>query len=302
MHVARNGFGKGAEVRAGGESRARAGRALLLVLLAWVAAAGLPGAASADTGHNFLSQLPLLLINPEARVQAVTVDQTGNVCVADNTAGVVDVFDSSGTYKTQFGSGILESKAGNVEITGLAADSVGRIYVADNATDTVDVFKPNGSGGYSLLSEWTGLNTPTQAFGQPIQGLPGRAVGGVAVDNSASASDPSKGDVYVVDQVTSAVYVFKPREGAQEASEGEFLTILKGNPKLEAPTAVAVDSTTGSVYVTVEFESKPAIVEAFNSSGEFQFKIGSANTPNKPFGPASLAVEESTGAIYVATG
>src|ERR1700694_1207970 len=330
--LVRNGFGQAIRAGEGGDSRVvrgglsmvgpsiassavdgrrgrprsravRAGCGLLLVRLAWGAGAvGAPASASAETGHNFISQLPLPLLNPEAPVGAVTVDLGGNVFVADDAAGVVYVFDSSGNYRTQFGGGKLANEEAQVEITGLAADSAGRSYVSANGPDRVDVFKPSGSGVYSLLFEWTGLHTPHHEFGQPRQRA--EALGGVAVDNSTNPSDPAKGHVYVIAPAHGEAYVFKPPEGsAPEASEGEFLTTLKGKPALEKPVAVAVDSSTGSVYVSsIQAESKPDLVEAFNAAGEFQFRIGAGNTPNKPFGPGlSLAVEEATGDLLMAT-
>jgi DNA-binding beta-propeller fold protein YncE len=266
----------------------------LVALVGSTIAFAFPASSSAQTGHDFLSQLPLFLTNPEAQIGAVTVDKSGNVFVADNAAGVVDVFDAFGTYKTQFGAGLLENEIDVVQVTGLAVDTSGKVYVADNATDTVDVFKPNGSGGYTLLSEWTGANTPAKAFGEPAKGLP--VLEGVAIDNSTSKADPSAGDVYVVDKALSAVYVFKPHEGPEEAKEGVFVSELKGKPKFEEPNGVAVNSTTGSAYVA---DNLKGIVEVFNSAGVFESKITSVNTPNKPFGPSAIAVEESTGDVYV---
>jgi DNA-binding beta-propeller fold protein YncE len=66
--------------------------------------------------------------------------------------------------------------------TGVAADEVsGDLYVVDAGNERVEIFSPNGSGGYDFASEFNV-----------------RSPGAIAVDNSTSASDPSRGDVYVV--------------------------------------------------------------------------------------------------------
>ena len=213
----------------------------------------------------------------------MATDKAGNVFVAEGE--VVDVFSSSGKFETAFGAGIIEG-----EVTGLAADAAGRVYVAEPGA--VDVFKPNGSGGYVLLSQWTGAGTPAEAFAE---------LGGIAVDNSTSKSDPSAGDVYVLDRGEAVVYAFQPKpEGAEEANEGKFVTKIKG--KFEEPVAVAVDSNTGRVYVA---ENVKHVVDEFpNAEGKIEAtKIVGSGTPTKAFGSlAALAVEEATGDVYVADG
>jgi DNA-binding beta-propeller fold protein YncE len=85
------------------------------------------------------------------------------------------VFDSSfggqGTGEGQF-----------EEPTGVAVDeATGAVYVVDAKDERVEIFKPDGSGGYAYVSQFKV-----------------RSPGAIAVDNSTSVSDPSRGDVYVV--------------------------------------------------------------------------------------------------------
>jgi len=217
----------------------------------------------------------------------VAVDHaTGNVFVADPGPGVVDVFSSTGTYLTQFGEG-LEAAAVAVD------EASGDVYIAQSSV--VVVFKPNGTGGYELLSEWEGLGTPSVAFGE---------VTGVAVDNSTSASDPSKGDVYVVDSGNGAADVFKPRPaGPEEAKQGEFLHTLTGT-KLEEPNGVAVSAATGTAYVA---ESGKGAVDVFGSGGAFEGKLTGASSPQGTFrgkegeegNVTAVAVDESSGDLLV---
>jgi sugar lactone lactonase YvrE len=243
----------------------------------------------AATGHEFLSSVSEAPLGSALKEPgAVAVEQSsGRVFVADPGAGVVDVFSSAGAFVTQFGEGL--------EPSGVAVDEETHdVYVASGSL--VDVFRPDGSGGYVLLSEWSGANTPGTEFGE---------LRGVAVDNSTSVSDPAAGDVYVVDATNNAVDVFKPKPvGPEEEGEGAFVRAL-GGPKLEEPNGVAVSAASGKVYVA---DSSKGAVYMYSDAGAFESKLTGAGSPNGTFrGPEGeegnvrgVAVEESTGDVYVA--
>lgn len=263
------------EADAGVSHRLGLGAALLVALtLAVLLVLSAAGSALAQTGHVFHTSLveappgtPLL--EPEG----VAVDAAGKVFVIDTPAAKVDVFSSTGTYLTQFA--LVGSS------NSLAVDSsTGDVYVADSTADAVEVFKPNGSGGYELVSKWTGAATPEGAFGE---------VAAVAVNGSA-------GKVYVVDASESVVDVFKTQPpGPEETKEGKLLGTLTGaKPALEAPSGIALDPATGKVYVA---DSALDLIEVFNSSGAFEAKLkGTPKTFTSIFG---IAVESGTGDVYV---
>jgi hypothetical protein len=244
---------------------------------------------SAATGHKFLSSVSEAPLGSALKEPgAVAVEQSsGRVLLADPGAGAVDVFSAAGVFVTRVGEGL--------EPSGVAVDEESHdVYVASG--NLVDVFRPNGSGGYELLSEWSGANTPGKEFGE---------VRGVAVDNSKSVSDPAAGDVYVVDATNNAVDVFKPKlVGPEEEREGAFVRAL-GGPKLEEPNGVAVSAATGKVYVA---DSSKGVVYMYSDAGAFESKLTGAGSPNGTFrGPEGeegnvrgVAVEESTGDVYVA--
>ncbi len=278
-----------------GVVRLASGWALLTALIALLICAS----AQAATGHEFVSSLSEAPAGSALKEPgAVAVDHaSGDVFVADPGRGVVDVFSSSGAYVAQFGGGVLEAQSVAVD------ESSGDVYVAEPFANAVLVFRPDGSGGYALLSEWIGEGTPGGGFGE---------VAGVAVDNSKSASDPSAGDVYVVDRERvgtgrGAVDVFAPKPaGPEEAKEGGFLRTLTG-VKLEEPNGVAVSAATGRVYVA---DSVKGAVEVFGSSGAFESKITGKGSPQGKFrGPeeeegnvSAVALDETTGDVLVAEG
>ncbi len=249
------------------------------------------GVALAASGHRYLSSVSDAPPGtPLAEPGATAVNHaSGDVFVAEPTAGVVDVFDAAGVYQTQLGEGL--------EALGVAVDEAsGEVYVADGFGDVIDVFKPTGSGGYELLSEWSGAGTSDNEFGE---------VAGVAFDNSTSASDPDAGDVYLVDSGDGVVNVFKPKPaGAEETQEGVFLGTLKGG-KLEEPNGATVDAATGQVLVA---DSIDGAIEVYSSSGTFERKLTGSGSPNGSFsGPeeeqgnvTAVAVEEASGDVFVA--
>jgi hypothetical protein len=269
-------------------------RAILIasVLLAVLALALSSPPALAATGHNFLAGLSEApLGTPMGEPDAVAVEQSsGRVFIADRGRGVIDVFSSSGSFEAQFGEGLGGT-------AGVAVDEETHdVYVAEPFRDAVLVFKANGKGEYVQLSEWSGANALGGEFGE---------VSGVAIDNSKSVSDPHAGDVYVVDALNSAVYVFKPKPaGPEEAQEGTFVSSLSGG-KLEEPNGAAVDSATGKVFIA---DSIKGFIALYTSSGSFEKKLAGAGSPEGSFfGPeeeegnvTGLGIDEATGEIYVA--
>ncbi len=266
--------------------RARVARRVAVALAGCaIAPACLAASAQAATGHKFLGQLVPPAAEAAFAPEAVALDTSGNVFLYDSEAGAIDTFNSSGVSTGQFGAGFLEG-----EVRGIAVDKAGRVYVADTGKNTVEVFKPSGFGSYAHLSEWTGANTPEKAFSE---------VGGVAV-NAASA-------VYVLDRGASAVYDFTAHEGAEEAAEGAFVSTL--TTKLEELTAIAVRPSTGQIYLAGTAAEVHA-VEVLSSAGVFEAKItGKGTKASKKATPVdgfasieALAVEDSSGDIYVADG
>jgi len=258
---------------------------VLLALSLWLAVlAGGAGSALAQTGHKFLSQIttgPLggKLNSPEA----VAVDKSGNVFVGEHTAEpAVDVYNAAGELKASFGAGLLE------EVSGVAVDAAGKVYVADGGANKVYVFKPDGLGGYTLVSTWTGANTPEAEFGE---------VAGIAVDTTPEGKgDLRAGDVYVVDRRDETVWIFKP--GA-EAAEGSFVSNLLGHPAFSEPSAIAVAPGTGQVYVSTTANEKLEL-QVFSNAGKSVGHIVATKTPTKAFQSiAGVAVEEATGDVYV---
>jgi hypothetical protein len=252
--------------------------------------AGAP--AQGATGHAFLksvSEAPLGTSLEEPG--ALAVDRAaGRVFLTDPGKGVVDVFDSSGAYVTQFGGGV---GAGTIAVS----ESSGDVYLAEPGSGVLEVFKPDGKGGYAPLSEWEGLGTPAKEF---------NSISAIAVDNSKSAS---AGDVYVVNGETGVVDVLKPKpKGPEEASEGEFVRVLSG-AKLSEPNAIAISSASGSPGRVYVGSSAKGTIYLFSAEGVYE-KLAwkGSGSPQGPFrgkeeeegNVTALAVDEGSGDLLVA--
>ncbi len=159
----------------------------------------------------------------------------------------------------------------NANPNGIAIDeSTGDVYVADIATNTVYKFDAVGdlvdfsAVGLGATNELTGSGTPATAFSFPnVPGTPAA----IAVDNSKTPSDPSVGDLYVMDAGHGVIDKFSPN--------GEYLSQISGfapatGSSLNELLGLAVDAN-GTVRVELKFgdqvKEKPDVaVDEFDDS------------------------------------
>jgi sugar lactone lactonase YvrE len=213
---------------------------------------------------------------PFGEPNAVAVDPSGNIWVADSGHDQVVEFNSKREYVRQLGS--EGSGPGQFKgIGGIATDASGDLYVTDTGNDRVEEFSPSG--------------TLLQTFGSSAPGK-GQlfSPGAVAIDSS--------GDVWVL----KAPYYGGPESGrvVEFSSSGEYLSQFgskgTGHGQLELATGLAFSG--GNLYVA---ELSPQRVQEFSTSGEFirQFDEngpGSGQTGDDPLGIAS---DPTTGNLYV---
>ena len=245
--------------------------------------------------------------------EAVAVDPSGNIWVADSGHDRVLEFNSERKYLRQFGSeGTGEGQFKGIK--GIAANASGDVYVTDSGNNRVQEFGPSGehlrsfgssAPGPGQLLRPTGIaidssgnvwvlntsGTLVQEFsstGTSISGFGSAA--GIGVANGLAFSG---GHLYVAEWAHGRVEEY--------STSGEALLAFDehgvGNGKSNVPWGIATDPTTGNLYVTElgnnrvqEFSSAGAFIAAFGSkgSGEGQFSV-----------PRAVAVN-SSGTIYVA--
>jgi hypothetical protein len=179
--------------------------------------------------------------------------------LAAEQIGFSKSFGSAGTGTAQFS-----------DPTGVALGANGDVYVVDKGNKRVERFNAggvylgqfNGSGEYEVEgTKETGAAAPTGAFAEPA---------GIAVDDSTSSVDPSKGDVYVADAGNLAVYKF--------SATGEYLgqiTEAEAGSPFATVEGVAV-SPAGELYVYANGEYVDRFSDALVNEYGSQFEGESA--------------------------
>ncbi len=237
--------------------------------------------------------------------QAVAVDASGNVYVADTSNNVVRQISAKGVISTIAGNGTAGFGGDNGAATsaqlsapqGVAVDASGNVYVADTANarvrkisgGTITTVAGSGTPGYAgdgAAATSAQLNTPV----------------GLAVDKS--------GNLYIADVGASVV---------RKVSTGGIITTVAGNgaqgysgdtgpatgAMLNGPEGVAVDGA-GNLYITdtlnaVVREVTPGgTITTLAGSGIDGYSGDSGLAGNAQLGsPTGIAVD-STGNLYVA--
>jgi hypothetical protein len=133
-------------------------------------------------------------------------------------------------------------------------ESTGDVYVADIGTDTVYKFDASGNPvNFASLGSnaLTGIATEAKSFSFPsLYGTPAA----IAVDNSSSPSDPSAGDLYVMDGGHGVIDKFSP-EGTYLSQMGGFEGELLG---------LGVDGS-GTVHVNLA-AGHPLVIDEFDDA------------------------------------
>jgi DNA-binding beta-propeller fold protein YncE len=210
--------------------------------------------------------------------EAVAVDASGNVYVADQLSYVVQKFSAAGAFESEWGSyGGGHGQFG--PIGGLATDAAGNVYVLDSSHNRIEKFNPNGE----FISDWghTGDGLGQFDFGssENYTKPPG---GGIAV----------AGDyVYVADSGNDRIerFTLQGTEPMQWGTKGS------GPGEFSYPRGIAANET--EVLVA---DSDNHRIEKFATNGAFEAEVGSQGSGPGQFGfPYGVALD-AAGNVYVA--
>jgi DNA-binding beta-propeller fold protein YncE len=200
------------------------------------------------------------------------VTANDDIIVADTNNHRVQVFNPSGGYIRQIGSGPYGTDdARLIYPQGVATDPSGRIYVADVGLDRIKVFTSTGT----FVRQWGAAGTGNGQFMSPS---------GIAVNTT--------GYVYVADTLNYRVQEFTPsgtyvRQWGNRGSENGNFSYFYG---------IAVNAT-GYVYVA---DSNGNRVQVFTPSGTYIQQWGHWGDADGYFSaPYGIAVN-TTGYVYVA--
>ena len=199
----------------------------------------------------------------------ITVDRNGNVLVADTNNGRIEKFSPTGAFLNIIGTkGSGHGQLG--EPNGVAVDGAGNIYVAEvDSNHRVQELAPDGT----FIAEWKG---PAPGFYGPRR---------IAIGPNAS--------IYIVDQGHTRIVKLSP--------DGQVLAVWgskgSGDGQFDDPTSVAVDPTTGKVYVADPINGR---IQVFDSNGNFLTKWSIPEWGGL-HGFEDLAIDSKAGRLYASS-
>jgi tripartite motif-containing protein 71 len=210
--------------------------------------------------------------------EAVALDGSGDVYVADQLSYVVQKFNVDGEFETEWGSyGGGPGQFG--PIGGLATDASGDVYVVDSSHNRIEKFGPAGN----FITAWghsgAGLGQFHFYSSQNPSQPPG---GGIAVAGS---------HVYVADSGNDRIERFN-LQGEEAIAWG---SVGNGAGQFSYPRGVAADE--AEVIVSDDDNHR---LEKFSPEGAFEGAAGSHGSGPGQFGfPYGVALD-AAGDVYVA--
>jgi len=199
----------------------------------------------------------------------IAADASGNILVADTNNGRIEKFSPTGGFLSIIGTkGTGHGQLG--EPNGIAIDRTGNMYVAEvGHNHRVQKLAPDGR----FIAEWKG---PSPGFYGPRR---------IAIGPDDS--------VYVVDQGHTRIVKFNP--------DGQVLAVWgtkgSGDGQSDDPTSVAVDPTSGKIYVADPMNRR---IQVFDSNGKFLTKWVIPEW-GRPAGFEDLAIDSKAGRLYASS-
>lgn len=175
--------------------------------------------------------------------QGVAVDPTnGNVFVADQYSGVVQVFDGNGNFRFRFGARALRGEPGRLGVIGgISVDRSGHVWVLDSEFDRIQIF--SAQNGQYLASFGDSTQFRVSKYGtRPDSGI---ASGGLVVSQQTPSSSIL---VWVADSGNDRIlrFAFGPQTlrpyGPPKATS-------KATTPLARPQGVGVNAAATRIYV-----------------------------------------------------
>jgi sugar lactone lactonase YvrE len=222
----------------------------------------------------------------------IALDSNLNIYVANAGAPGVSVYQPLGSSTGLLNEAPIATISGsNTGLTypqGIAVDSTsGNIYVADEGATSVYVYPALGSSTGPLNE------APTATISGLDTGL--SSPEGIALDSSLN--------IYVADESASSVYVYPPLASSTGLlNEAPTATISGSDTGLISPYGIALDSTTGNIYVADALATSVFVYPALGKSVGLPNEVPLVTVTGSKTGlsyPQGIALDSSSN-IYVA--
>jgi tripartite motif-containing protein 71 len=182
----------------------------------------------------------------------IAFDSTGNVYVSDRGNYRFQKFNSSGGYLAQWGSnGTGDGQF--ISPDGIAVDSSNNVYVGDQGTHRIQKFTSSGT-----LLGWWGLDnigsTGWHAPGSGRTGVSGSLDGQLYRPGNLAVH--SSGNIYVGDSSNNRLQEFT----SGGIFSAKFGTAGAGNGQFSNPFGIAINNSTGYIYIADEANHRIQII------------------------------------------
>jgi NHL repeat len=246
--------------------------------------------------------------------QAVAVGSSGDVFIADTYNNVVREVLPNGTISTFAGNGTPGysgdgGQATSAELndpSGVAVDALGNVYIADSSNnvvrrvqgpETLGTGQPAGeittvAGDYAADQADNGQGG-FSGNGGPATAAQLYAPEGVALDDA--------GDLFIADTFNNSIREVTPNGQITSlvnttAASGSPAAGTASTAKLEGPYAVAVDDTTGDVYIADTHANGVSVVAGLPASAG-EAVAGPGSSVNAPLPESPLTIGLPVGAL-----
>jgi len=229
----------------------------------------------------------------------LTIDQSGNLFVADQGNSLIRMITPgnivstyAGTYAVQGAANGVDSLASFNRAFGVAADGSGNVYVADAGNNVIRLISPLG-----MVSTFAGTGIPGSADGKDT----------ATFDSPMGVATDQAGNVYVADYENHLIRKITPAGSvstvAGKAGIPGFADGVDTVARFDLPEALAIDAA-GNIYVAdagndaIRKITPDGTVSTLAGNGSPGKANGSGKSAsfNSPFG---IAVDGS-GNVYVA--
>jgi hypothetical protein len=259
------------------------------------------GVTPAQAAFTYTFQGALTPSSPFGFLDAGSVavnDANDETYVADSSAGMVDVFQTStGTQLPTWDGSALSNPPGTpagsfggAAVSAAANNGTGHVYVLDSTDSVVDELSPSGEY-LGQLTGADGIGTGTVTSGsKTIEGVT-TTTGAFSVGEEISAPGLEPGTT--IEAVNGGVLE------VSLAATASGPVSLTAHRSFSTPRGITVDQATGEIYV---LDPNNSVVDVFSVAGAYLRQISLSQAPFfEAFNTRGVAVSDFNGHVYISS-